>query len=179
MATVLARLRLFVLLPAVILSACVSLVAPYDATFDQSLNKLSESTAQFLAAAGAGGSERSFASQEAVAYYATTYNVLDRLTERARLSRGNVPCATDSALPQFAASPVSKFTLPPDYLEFDCREFQLYGVRFYANQLEHAHETNGTLNISEAALMGRELQTAIMGAIETFIVNKPVSKGAS
>lgn len=163
---------------AALLSACASLVAPYDATFDQTLNKLSEDTARFLAAASTGGPERSFNSQAAVAYYATTYNVLDRLTERARLTRGAVPCSTDAGLKAFASSPTSKITLPEDYLNLDCREFQLYGVRFYANQLEYAHETNGTLNRSEANLAGRELQTAILGTIETFVANKPTSKGA-
>src|SRR5688572_19241092 len=76
------------------LSGCVSLVAPYDPTFDQSLNKLSEDTAKFLAAAGAGGPERRQASAEAVAYYASTYNVLERLIQRARIARGSVPCAS-------------------------------------------------------------------------------------
>ena len=36
-------------------AACTTLVAPYDATFDTSLNKLSEDTAKFLSAASAGG----------------------------------------------------------------------------------------------------------------------------
>lgn len=175
MAIVLARLRLFVLLPAAMLSACISLVAPYDATFDQSLNKLSESTAQFLAAAGAGGSERSYASQEAVAYYATTYNVLDRLIQRARLTRGSSACVTNKALESFALSPTSRTTLPPDHLDFDCREFQLYAVRLKANELEYVHETTGVLNRAEAKLQGGMLQAAIMGTIETFVQNKPES----
>jgi hypothetical protein len=44
---------------ALSISACGTLVAPYDETFDQSLNKFSSDTATFLAAASAGGPERS------------------------------------------------------------------------------------------------------------------------
>ncbi|MBL8583652.1 MAG: hypothetical protein JNL61_15700 [Rhizobiaceae bacterium] len=175
MATIWAGARLGLLLPIALFSACASLVAPYDATFDQSLNKLSEETARFLAAAESGGSERSFASEETVAYYATTYNVLDRLIERARLTRGSVPCATDRELAAFAGQPTSRTSLPEDYLKLDCREFQLYGVRLYANQLEYAHQTGGVLNRPEAKAQGGTLQAAIMAAILTFVANKPVS----
>lgn len=155
------------------LSGCVSLVAPYDPTFDQSLNKLSEETAKFLAAASAGGVERSYNSKEAVAYYASTGNVLDRLTERAKLTRGRIPCPTNASLESFAAEPTSKTVLPEDYRKLDCREFQLYGVRFYSNQLEYAHGNDGILNKSEATALGGALQVAILGAIQTFVVNKP------
>jgi hypothetical protein len=155
------------------LSGCVSLVAPYDPTFDQSLNKLSEDTAKFLAAAGAGGAERSYHSKEAVAYYASTGNVLERLTERAKLTRGHVPCPTNASLESFAAMPTSKTMLPEDYRKLDCREFQLYSVRLYSNQLEYAHQNDGVLNKSEATALGGALQTSILGAIQTFVVNKP------
>ncbi len=155
------------------LSGCVSLVAPYDPTFDQSLNKLSEDTAKFVAAASAGGAERSYRSKEAVAYYASTGNVLDRLTERAKLTRGRIPCPTNASLESFAAEPTSKTVLPEDYRKLDCREFQLYGVRFYSNQLEYAHGNDGILNKSEATALGGALQVAILGAIQTFVVNKP------
>lgn len=163
------------LLLAVFLSGCVTLVAPYDATFDQSLNKLSEDTAKFLAAAKAGGSERSYSSKETVEYYAATYNVLDRLTERAKLSRGSIPCPTDKELKSFAAAATSKTSLPDDYLKLDCREFQLYAVRLYTNQLEYGHESAGVLNKPEATALGGVLQASIMGAIQTFVVNKPSS----
>ena len=154
-------------------TACATLVAPYDATFDTSLNKLSEDTAKFLAAASAGGAERSYRSKEAVAYYASTGNVLDRLTERAKLTRGRVPCPTNETLVSFAAEPTSKTVLPEDYRKLDCREFQLYGVRFYSNQLEYAHENDGILNRSEATALGGALKASILGAIQTFVANKP------
>lgn len=152
--------------------ACASLVASYDATFDQSLNKLSEDTAKFLASASAGGPEASFGSKETTTYYAATYNLLDRLSDRARLSRGVVPCPTDATLKIYASKRTSRSALPDDYQSFDCREFQLYAVRFFVDQLYYVH-SGGTLNRSQIRLMGRELQTSIMGAIQTFVVNKP------
>jgi hypothetical protein len=155
------------------LSGCVSLVAPYDATFDTSLNKLSEDTAKFVAAVSAGGAERSYSSKEAVAYYASTGNVLDRLTERAKLTRGRIPCPTNASLEGFATEPTSKTVLPEDYRKLDCREFQLYAVRIYSNQLEYAHGNDGTLNKSEAKALGGALQVSILGAIQTFVANKP------
>lgn len=161
------------LLAVIFVSACTTLVAAYDPTFDTTLNKLSEDTAKFLAAASAGGAERFYTSKEAVAYYASTGNVLDRLTERAKLTRGRIPCPTNEFLKSFAAEPSSKTGLPEDYLKLDCREFQLYGVRFYANQLEYAHESDGTLNRSEATALGGTLQVAVLGAIQTFVANKP------
>jgi hypothetical protein len=165
--------RIVCLAVALALSGCVSLVAPYDPTFDQSLNKLSEDTAKFVAAASAGGAERSYSSKEAVAYYASTGNVLDRLTERAKLTRGRIPCPTNASLESFAAEPTSKTVLPEDYRKLDCREFQLYGVRFYSNQLEYANGNDGILNKSEATALGGALQVAILGTIQTFVVNKP------
>ena len=154
-------------------TACATLVAPYDATFDTSLNKLSEDTAKFVAAASAGGPERSYRSKETVAYYASNGNVLDRLTERAKLTRGHIPCPTNETLVSFVAMPTSKTVLPEDYRKLDCREFQLYAVRLYSNQLEYAHGNDGVLNRSEAAALGGALQTSILGAIQTFVVNKP------
>jgi hypothetical protein len=149
------------------------LIAPYDETFDQSLNKFSNDTATFLAAASAGGPERSVTSKEAVAYYASAYNLLDRLSQRARLSRALVPCPTDQSLKAFSASPTSKTKLPDDYEKFDCREFQLYAVRLYVDQLNFAHHTGGVLTPYEARAAGGILQTGTMGAIQTFLVNKP------
>src|SRR5690606_2346210 len=162
-----------VIVTAFVATACATLVAPYDATFDTSLNKLSEDTAKFLAAASAGGVERSYRSKEAVAYYASVGNVLDRLTERAKLTRGRIPCPTNELLESFAAEPTSKTVLPEDYRRLDCREFQLYGVRFYTNQFEHAHGSDDILNKSEATALGGALQVAILGAIQTFVANKP------
>ena len=137
------------LVVAFFVTACATFVAPYDATFDTSLNK------------------------EAVAYYASTGNVLDRLTERAKLTRGHIPCPTNESLVSFAAMPTSKTVLPEDYRKLDCREFQLYAVRLYSNQLEYAHGNDGVLNRSEAAALGGALQVSILGAIQTFVVNKP------
>jgi len=168
-------IRMPILALILFLVGCASLVAPYDATFDQSLNKLSSDTATFLAAASAGGSERSYSSDETVAYYAATYNLLDRLSQRASLSRGAVPCPTNASLIEFAGTATSTTTLPADYREFDCREFQLYSVRIYVDQMHYAHEKGGSLNRSEATALGNTLQTSVMGAIETFVVNKPQS----
>lgn len=165
--------RVVCLAVALALSGCVSLVAPYDPTFDQSLNKLSEDTAKFVAAAGARGPERSYHSKEAVAYYASTGNVLDRLTERAKLTRGLVPCPANEFLKSFTTEASSKTVLPEDYQKLDCREVQLYGVRLHANQLEYAHGNDGILNRSEATTFGGALEVAILGTIQTFVANKP------
>jgi hypothetical protein len=154
------------------LPACGTLIAPYDSTFDQSLNKLSEDTAKFLAAAQAGGPERSATSKETTTYYAATYNVLDRLLQRARLTRGLVPCPTDASLKTFARVPTSTTVLPDDYEKLDCREFQLYAVRLYVDQLHYGQTKHGVLTPSEARALGGILQTSIMGAIQTFVVNR-------
>jgi hypothetical protein len=164
-------LRTAGLLATVLLAGC-ALIAPYDATYDQSLNKLSEETAKFTASAAAGGPERSITSKEATAYYAATYNLLDRLSQRARVSRGLVPCPTNASLKAFSQQPTSSSPLPQDYTQFDCREFQLYAVRYYVDQLKFANKAEGGLNAGRARVVGGQLQTAIMGAIQTFIVNK-------
>lgn len=155
-------------------TSCVSIVSPYDAAFDQTLNKLSQDTSTFLAAASAGGNERSYSSKETVAYYASTYNILERLEQRAKLTRGMVACPTDASLRDFAAAGTSHTQLPTDYMSLDCREFQLYAVQLYVDQLHYAHESDGVLNKSEATALGGTLQASIMGAIQTFLVNKPV-----
>lgn len=167
----LSRLALAVLL---LLSGCVSLVAPYDPTFDTSLNKLSEDTAKFLAAASAGGPERRQASPEAVAYYAGTYNVLDRLIQRARITRGSVPCASSPLLQEFAGLSYVTTVLPDDYGRFDCRESQLYSIRIYVDALHYAQTNDGTLNRSEIKLRGDILQTAIMSGIQTVLESKDI-----
>ncbi|MCX7306322.1 MAG: hypothetical protein NTV73_18605 [Hyphomicrobiales bacterium] len=163
------------LLAVICVSACTTLIAPYDPTFDSSLNKLSEDTAKFLAAASAGGPERAYRSKETVAYYAATGNVLDRLIARAKLTRGYIACPTDASLESFAAAQTSKTELPDDFRKLDCREFQLYSVRLYSNQLEYAHASEGVLNRSEATALGGAFQTAIMGTIQTFVANKPTN----
>jgi hypothetical protein len=154
------------------LSACGSLVAPYDVTFDQGLNKLSEDTAKFLAAASSGGPESQFQSKEATAYYAATYNLLDRLAQRARLTRAIVPCPTRDILAPFVNQPTSTTNLPEDYQNFDCREVQLLAVRLYVDQLRFAHKNPGGLNPSRARAAGGMLQNSIMVAIQTFVINK-------
>jgi hypothetical protein len=148
---------------------------PYDPTFDQDLNQFSSDTAKFVAAAAAGGPERNMASQEAVAYYAATYNLLDRPTQRARLSRAPVPCPTDAGLTVFWQQPGPSSPLPPDLENLDCREFQLYAVRHFVDQLKYAHSQPGGLNGGRAKVDGGALQTAILGAIQTFVVTKPLS----
>jgi len=160
------------LVAVLVLAGCARLVAPYDSYFDQSLNKLSEDTAKVLAAAVANGPERQATSKQAVAYYATTYNLLDRLSERARLTRASVPCSTNSALKPFSEQPSSNSPLPADYENFDCREFQLYSVRYFVDQLHFAHSKSGGLNPGRVRADGGALQTAILGAIQTFLVTK-------
>lgn len=166
--------RVFIVLAALSIAGC-ALVAPYDSTFDQSLNKLSEDTAKFTASAAAGGSERSAESKETKTYYAATYNLLDRLSQRARLTRAIVPCPADAGLKEFSRQVTSTSQLPTDYESFDCREAQLYYVRFYVDQMAFAHRQPGGLNAGRARAVGNVLQTAIMGAIQTFIVTKPIT----
>jgi hypothetical protein len=163
-----------VVLLGVALSACGTLIAPYDATFDQSLNKLSEGTAIFLAGAASGGPEQQEQSRETTAYYAATYNLLERLSQRAKLSRGLVPCPTNASLKTFTAARTSRTTLPDDYEKLDCREFQLYAVRLNVDQLYYAHRNDGVLNRFEVRALGGVLQTSILGAIQTFVVNQPM-----
>jgi hypothetical protein len=152
-----------------------ALVAPYDATFDQSLNQLSSDTAKFVAAAAAGGPERSVTSQAAVAYYAATYDLLDRLSARARLGRAGLACPANAGLKVFWQQPGSSSPLPADFESFDCREHQLYAVRHFVDQLKYAHALPGGLNRGRAKVDGGALQTAILGTIQTFIVTKPLS----
>jgi hypothetical protein len=159
---------------ALVVAGC-ALVAPYDATYDQDLNQFSSDTAKFVAAAAAGGPERTVTSQQAVAYYAASYNLLDRLSQRARLSRASVPCATDAGLKVFWEQSGASAPLPADVDSLDCREFQLYAVRHYVDQLKYVHGQPGGLNPGRAKADGGALQTAILGAIQTFNVTKPQS----
>lgn len=167
----------FFLVVVWLLAGCANLVAPYDATFDQSLNQLSSDTAKFLAAAAAlaNAPERSATSKESVAYYAATYNLLDRLSPRASLSRAVVPCATNPVLKLYWAQPISSAPLPDDYESFDCREFDLYAVRHFVDQLHSVHGQPGGLNAGRVKVNGGALQVAILGAIQTFIATKPPS----
>lgn len=150
------------------LGACLSLVANYDPYFDQQLNTLSETTAAFLAGATAGGPERRANSPEAIAYYATSGNVLDRLLARATATRGRVACPTNAGLTDLVVEDVNS-ALPADYLRFDCREYSLYVVRVYLDQLAYFQATESTLNPGEAQAAGGILQTAIIGTISTFL----------
>ena len=153
-------------------AGCISIVAPYDPEFDQVLHSLSEETAKFLAAAESGGPERLASSEEAVTYYATTYNVLDRLSQRAKLKRGIVACPNDADLKTFSEQPTSSSPLPTDYAKFDCLEAHLYYVRFYVDQLDYAERSGGVLTRGEAVAAGGILQISILGAIQTFLVGK-------
>ena len=152
-------------------SAC-ALVAPYDPIFDESLNGFSNETAVFTASAAAGGPQASAASQEAVAYYASATNLLDRLSTRAQLSRATVPCPTNAQLPLLAELPTIQIQLPDDYMRYDCREFQLASVRLYLVQLQNGHRSDGVLKPGEARAYGGQLQIAITGAINTFALTK-------
>lgn len=165
----------FVVVAAWLLTACTSLVAPYDATFDQSLNQLSSDTAKFLAAAAVKTApERIVTSKESVAYYAATYNLLDRLSERAKLSRASVPCSTNSVLKLYWSQPITTSApLPEDYESLDCREFDLYAVRHFVDQLRFAHNQKDGLNPGRIKINGGQLQAAILGAIQLFITTKP------
>ena len=154
------------------ISGCISLVAPYDATFDQSLNKFSEDTAKFAASAKVGGAERFYESKETTAYYAVSYNVLDRLSQRAARTRASVPCPDSQGLLAFSQLQSSTSPLPEDYTQFDCRESQLYSVRYYLDQLNYGHKTDGVLKPGEAQTYGGQLQNAILGAISTFSLTK-------
>ncbi|TPM94222.1 hypothetical protein [Mesorhizobium sp. B2-1-5] len=155
-----------------VVSACSTLVAPYDVVFDQSLNKFSEDTATFTAAAISGRPQRLSSSKEAVEYYASAYNLLDRLAQRAQLTRASISCPTNEQLVSFSRLPSSMSVLPEDYRSFDCREFQLYSVRYYLDQLNYGHRNDGVLKPGEARSYGGQLQVATLGAIATFAVTK-------
>src|SRR5262249_22957070 len=125
------------LLLTLFIAGCGTLIAPYDETYDLALNKFSEDTAKFLAAASAGGPDRSYVSKETNAYYAGAYNLLDRLSARARLSRASVACPGAN---QALTVVVARADLPVEYDKFDCREVQLFALRTYVKQMEHAHQ---------------------------------------
>lgn len=156
---------------AIVLTACGTLVAPYDDTYDQSLNKFSEDTAKFVAAASAGGNEKSYSSKEATAFYASAYDLLDRLDARARLTRASIPCP--GAIQALRVVIKDASTLPAEYEKFDCREVELYIVRVYVTKLEADHKTNNLLTKTEATISGGLLRQGIILAIQTFLVNKP------
>lgn len=165
--------RILCLVALLLVSGCVSLVAPYDPTFDQSLNKLSEETAKFLAAAEAGGAERRASSKETVTFYAASYNVVDRLIERAKLTRTRFPCSTNPILRDLADSTQDGTTLPTDYQAFDCHEMVLWAVRLNIDLLRTFQGTGEELTADEAEVVGLNLQKSIMGAIIAFQVEKP------
>jgi hypothetical protein len=152
------------------LAACGTLIAPYDDTFDQGLNKFSDDTAKLLASASAGAAEQSYGSKETTAYYASAYNLLDRLDARAQLSRASIACPANEALKATIPDPM---TLPAGYEKYDCREVQLYIVRSFVRQLEADHKSGGALSRAEAKISGGQLQRAILGAIQVFLINKP------
>lgn len=167
--------RFLTLSAAGLLAGCVSIVGDYDAAFDTGLNQLSSDTAKLLAAARAGGPERRYASKEATAYYAASANLLDRLLQRAGLSRGRVSCTGGKALELLPPSRTGKVSRPEDYKSFDCREEALYEVRLGLDALEYDHQTDGVLTRGEASTAGGQLQTELMGAIMIMLENKPAS----
>jgi len=83
------------------------------------------------------------------------------------------PCASDASLRDFETVATSRTKLPDDYLKFDCRESQLYSVQFYVDQLQYAHESGSILSRLEVNALGHTLESAILGAIQTFLVDKP------
>jgi hypothetical protein len=154
-------------------AGCARIVAKYDAFYSLTLNKFSEDTAKFLAAAEAGKQERQFTSKEAVTFYAAGYNTFDRLSQRAALDRGMIRCSTNAQLKVLADNITNASPLPDDYLSFDCLEFQLFATRLLFDGLKSAHETGGVLNRGEARAHGVPLQVAILGAIRTFDLTRP------
>jgi hypothetical protein len=149
-----------------LLAGCVSLLGRYDPEFERSLADLSDDTARFLAEASAGKPARLASSSEAIAYYAGSYNLLDRLAQRGALERGAVPCGEGEELKALAERPPQMTAVPADVDRLDCRETQVYLVRFALDQLHQAQASGGSLNPSEAAAFGRLLQAQIFVAIE-------------
>jgi hypothetical protein len=84
--------RVVVVLLCLDIAGCARIVAKYDAFYSLTLNKFSEDTAKFLAAAEAGKQERLYTSKETVTFYAAGYNTFDRLSQRAALDRGMIRC---------------------------------------------------------------------------------------
>jgi hypothetical protein len=156
-----------------LLAGCISFVGRYDPEYDRSLAQLSDDTARFLGAVKAGKAARSASSDQAVAYYATSYNILDRLAQRATLERGRIPCGQSDDLAALAERPPQLTPLPADYARFDCRETQVYLVRFAVDQLYQAQQSGGTLNASEAVAFGGLLQSQIFVAMQVAVEARP------
>jgi hypothetical protein len=154
------------------LAGCISLVGGYDPSADQILNQMSEDTAKFLAAAEAGKKARSASSDEAVAYYAGAYDALDRLTQRAAVRRGGVPCLANANLPALLSQPKSLTELPAEYPRFDCRETQLYVLRFTLDQVKVAQDADGVLSAADVEIYGGQLRAEILVAIKIAIETK-------
>jgi hypothetical protein len=146
-------------------AGCARIVAKYDPFYDQTLNKFSEDTAKFLAAAQAKKAERQSSSKEAVTFYAAGYNTLDRLSQRAALDRGLIPCSTNAQLKILREGIPNASRLPDDYMSFDCLEFQLFATRLLFDDLKSAHDSGGVLTAGEAKAYGVPLQVAILGAM--------------
>jgi hypothetical protein len=154
-------------------AGCSRIVAKYDPFYDQTLNKFSEDTAKFLAAAQAGKAEREWSSKETVTFYAAGYNTFDRLSQRAALERGLIRCSTNAQLQMLAQGISNASRLPDDYMSFDCLEFQLFATRLLLDDLKSAHASGGVLTAGEARAYGVPLQVAILGAIRTFDLTRP------
>ena len=140
-----------------LLTGCISLIGGYDPTADQILNQMSDETAKFLASAAAGKPARIATSNEAITYYAGSYDAVDRLILRAEARQGAVPCAGNAQ-----ASGVPCPTWLPDLLcpttteKFDCRQMQLYVLRFTLDQMKSAQDEDGILSVADIDIYGTE-----------------------
>jgi len=162
------------LLPVVLsLAGCISLVGGYDPTADQILNQMSDETARFLASAAAGKQARVASSNEAITYYAGSYDAVDRLILRAEARQGSVPCAGSAKLPEYLAQPGSATALPDNYRKFDCRQLQLYVLRFTLDQMRSAQEEDGILSVADIDIYGSQVRAEIQGAIVIADASRP------
>jgi hypothetical protein len=165
--------RIIVILMCLDFAGCARIVAKYDSFYSLTLNRFSEDTAKFLAAAEAEKQERQYTSKETVTFYAAGYNTFDRLSQRATLDRGMIRCSTNPQLKVLADNITNASRLPDDYLSFDCLEFQLFATRLLMDDLKSAHESGGVLTRGEARAYGVPLQVAILGTIRTFELTRP------
>ena len=163
----------FLFLGLLPLAGCISLIGGYDPAADQILNQMSEETAKFLASAEAGKPARLATSNEAVTYYAGAYDTIDRLIVRAESRQGAVPCAANASLPELLAQPGSQTQLPENYRRFDCRETQLYVLRFTLDQMKTAQDEDGVLSVADVDIYGSQLRAEIQGAITIADTSKP------
>jgi len=163
----------FLMSGALSLGGCISLIGGYDPAADQILNQMSEQTAMFLASAGAGKQARVATSNEAITYYAGAYDTIDRLILRAESRQGPVPCAASAGLPNLLAQPGGQTQLPDDYRRFDCRQLQLYVLRFTLDQMKSAQDKDGILSVADIDIYGTQVKAEIQGAITIADTSRP------